>query len=386
MGSAGLCTAGYLRIDRLGYVTSASVDGDLDGLYRRIAENEPDAVFFCDSSVFDDRFPQQLLDALLNQNGKAVIVPLVRKELEEWLVRRPDHPAAKAIRDGHPGFALPALTDATEWESLAAEYYIQLLASRKYLTTWEDSKFARMHGRRPDEQERLRIREGMHRALGPRGYLIAKKAFGAPLVPTLLTDEQVVYFAVATVVLTGRQTAILTKDQDLQEQFFKLTFLLTLHYRSMLFARRYATFFGEFRTHPMPMRNRAVKQLFTGENNILVERPDRMLAEVLPTKYTPVAIDVLVLGDKVTRMKFLAEREMTEVLLVKAKTRGMNTDALGGRNCHIWVAPANLPPSLTGCAAIAHDQRGDMGNVQMPLLDLWQAINTIEHFKAVRAL
>jgi hypothetical protein len=70
------------------------------------------------------------------------------------------------------------------------------------------------------------------------------------------TDEILVCRAVEHAVRTGQQTVILTKDPDLEEQFFKLTWLLCSHYKAMLAAGQYARDFGSFRTIPVSERVR----------------------------------------------------------------------------------------------------------------------------------
>jgi hypothetical protein len=69
---------------------------------------------------------------------------------------------------------------------------------------------------------------------------LGKKGAEAAGSRNFFTDEMLVYTAVATGLRSGRPTYILTKDEDLQEQFYKLTWLLDTHYRSMLFAHRFA--------------------------------------------------------------------------------------------------------------------------------------------------
>jgi hypothetical protein len=78
-------------------------------------------------------------------------------------------------------------------------------------------------------------------------------------------------------------------------------------------------------------------------------------------------------------MSFNAETQMRDLLLVKGKTRGLNTEKLGGRNCHIWLAPLALPENLRGCA-LAQDRRVKVRTAEVPILDMNQAINCQERF------
>jgi hypothetical protein len=79
-------------------------------------------------------------------------------------------------------------------------------------------------------------------------------------------------------------------------------------------------------------------------------------------------------------MTFMAEREMTELLDIKDKTRGLSTDLLGSRNLHVWLAPLPLPKSLRDCAAVARDKRVSLGGsrAKIALLDIGHAVMSVE--------
>lgn len=72
----------------------------------------------------------------------------------------------------------------------------------------------------------------MQRGLGERARLLATKLVGNQ------TDEAPVYLAVERALITGKQTLVLTRDADVEEQF-KLLWLIDTHYREMLLADRY---------------------------------------------------------------------------------------------------------------------------------------------------
>lgn len=76
---------------------------------------------------------------------------------------------------------------------------------------------------------------------------------------------------------TGREVVILTKDEDIQEQFYKLQWLLDTHYRGMLLADMYASDPSRFVTQPMPIDNPEFGAMFEGDDNVLVERPNWLI-------------------------------------------------------------------------------------------------------------
>lgn len=186
---------------------------------------------------------------------------------------------------------------------------------------------------------------------------------------------------------TGREVVILSKDEDVLEQFYKLQWLLDTHYRAMLLADAYAAKPSRFVTHPMPTdSDPRLADAFIGDDGVLLERPPWLIsgpgAPILPPHCRPVTVHCWIVGDKMTTMVFCAEREMERLLLTKAATGGLNTYKLGERNLHLWLAPLDVPKHLRGCAAVARDRRAlsSSGRIEMPLFDANQAIYAGERF------
>ena len=249
---------------------------------------------------------------------------------------------------------------------------------------WKSSRFEAEHGRAPDEQELAALKREIHSAYGPRGYLLANKGANAPRSPSFYTDEVLVYLAVRTGITTGRPVVILTKDEDVQEQFYKLLWLLDTQYRGMLIADLFASSPSSFVTHPMPTTDPAINDAFTGDN-ILIERSDELIEQVLPEAFHFVPLYCWIVGEKLTQMIFGAEQEMTRLLHTKGETGGLNTNLLNGKNCHLWLAPLDIPMPLRGCSAIVQDRRLELSlsAAKIPIFDVNQAIYCGERFKHV---
>jgi hypothetical protein len=199
--------------------------------------------------------------------------------------------------------------------------------------------------------------------------------------------ETLVYLAMKTGIETGREIVILSKDEEVLEQFYKLQWLLDTHYRVMLLADAYAAEPSRFVTHPMPTSSDPrLKDAFIGDNDVLVERPLRLIsgphAPILPTYCRSVTVHCWIAGERLTRMVFCAEREMERLLHTKAATGGLNKYKFGEKNLHLWLAPLNIPKTLRECAAIVRDRRtkSASGLTEMPLFDANQAIYTGERF------
>jgi hypothetical protein len=201
---------------------------------------------------------------------------------------------------------------------------------------------------------------------------------------TAYTDEALVVLAAMHAIQTGQQTVILTRDEDVMEQFYKLRWFLDTHYRGMLTADVYAREFSTFTTHKLADVGDVITDAFEIEGGLLFERTDEFLQRVLPARSTFVAMHCWLLReDERTQMIFGAEREMERLLFVKGKTGGLNTNLLNERNCHIWLAPLDVPRWAHGCGIIARDRRVALKGTDVALgaLDVNQSIFTGERYK-----
>jgi len=372
-------------VSRLSFAITPKLEYAASDIARTIADNIDATLFFSDTSLFDDRTDPKIWDALLSGTAAMVIVPQVRQELMSWLTGHPAHPAAKAIAREDPAIHFLSYDQFDAHETATLTYYANLLGIRKHLVRVKELEFENAHGRAPDEPELARLKQEIHETYGPRAYLLARKGATRPKGPTFYTDELLVCLAVMTAIRTGREVVVLTKDEDILEQFYKLQWLLDTHYRGMLLADLYAADPLRFVFHALPKNVPYVDEAFQGDNNVLIERSPQLLDAILPQSYAPVPVYCWVLGNRLTEMAFLAEREMERLLQIKGKTGGLNSDRLAERNCHIWLAPLDVPQSLRGCAAIVSDRRLPLRSaaVQIPSLDIQQAVLSQENFQHI---
>jgi hypothetical protein len=367
---------------RLGVYLTPKQSYDAGEIARWIENCRSDTLFFCDCSLFDNRTDNRIWDALLAGDGNMVLIPQVRMELEPWIAANPAHPVVQALRGGNRAVWHFEYDELADWEIAAVTYYANLLGLRKRLVEASAIEFELANGHPPAYQELERLKQRVHQKFGARGYLLARKGADKPLGPTYFTDEFLVCVAVVMAISAGRPVVVLTKDEDVQEQFYKLQWLLDTHYRGMLLADRYAVDPLSFSIRALPRIDPLVEQAFYLDHAILIERSRQLLDDVLPAAWLPLPLSCLILGvDWLTSTAFIAERGMSRLLRIKGETGGLNVDRLGGRNCHIWTAPINLPWRLRDSAIIAQDRRLQLPStpsVAVPLLDFQQAIMTAE--------
>lgn len=373
--------AGQPTLHRLGFNVTPKLTYEPSKLCQTI-ESIPDVLVFCDTNLFHHSTDASLWDVLLAKKGRMVLIPHVLEELQPWLATNSGHVAAQAISRNDPNIDFFSLADISEQEVATFAYYVNLLGFRKRLLPLRIIRFKAVHGREPDEHEVAALKREIHASYGPRGYLLANKGSSAPTSQTFYTDEALVYLAVSTGISTGRPVIILTKDEDVQEQFYKLFWLLDTQYRGMLIADLFASSPASFVTHTMPATDLAISDSFIGDS-VLIERSDELIQQVLPEHFHFVPLFCWVIGEKLTEMIFGAEQEMARLLHVKGETNGLNTNRLNGKNLHLWLAPLDIPMHLRGCSAIVQDQRLKMpsSTAEIPILDVNQAVFCGERFK-----
>jgi hypothetical protein len=329
-------------------------------------------VFFCDNSFISDTTPQEVWEVLLSTPGRFVLTPRVMAELRPWILRNPGHPLAVAIRDGNPAVIEYAEPDVGEDGRVVFDYYMALLSIRRRAHQINEAMFVTQNGRAPTDDEKRQLAVDLQRELGPRALLLATKD------PGMYTDEALVYLAVEHALKTGVETVVLTSDADVEEQFFKLLWLLNTHYRGFLLAKRFAEDQSEYETYPVPPELLEEPGPFDDPNALIIERhPD--LLEILPEQYHFVGISCINAGVYYTHLAFGAETEMAQVLSVKDATGGLSTEELEGRNMY-----ASIHPIPTGrghdCGAVGFDRRKPVGvdGASVTIIDITQALTSSE--------
>jgi hypothetical protein len=361
-------------------VTTEKQEYDVGQFMRELVGLSTKPHIFADTSVFDDRTDRIVWKALLRRPRSLTIIPEVLCELKPWLATHPEHPAAQAVRLRDSAIVFPEKTQPTDQDAVPLQYYVNLLALRKRMFRMIAAKFEHEHGREPSGEETEELHRTVHARLGPRGYLLAKKGAASHGSRNFFTDEVLVATAVLTGLRSGRSVVLLTKDEDLQEQFYKLMWLLDTQYRGMLLAKAIDKNPRRFETKTLPATEPILQELFESDDGLLVRRPSDGLHEVLPERFSPVDLLCSVIGERATHMAFTADAEMAELLDVKRKTSGLNTDLFDGRNCHAWLGPLNMPASIRPFGCVARDKRAalKLGQIPLAMLDFYHATCTSE--------
>jgi hypothetical protein len=181
---------------------------------------------------------------------------------------------------------------------------------------------------------------------------------------------------------------ILTRDHDVQEQFYKLLYLIELHYKSMLLGDRYASDPAVFPAIPIPKVNCDPYQRFNGENDCVFDPcwdPETGWRSLLPEQAQGVLLQCLWFSGGRNQltfcpMQFNADQDLARLLEIKGRTGGLNTDKLNGRNCHACPYPDH--DGLSPLAAIAIDRKINVcGQFECSVVDLVHALHCAERYE-----
>ena len=338
--------------------------------------------FFLDTNLWDVNVEHELWQALIALGKDVIVIPQVKAELGSWLSSHGDHPAARAILDPNGPFTLLELPTpwTPQWNTYA--YYVSLLGLRRKALSLGEMLFAEQKGHEPSQGELISY---VQKKLGERGLSLAYKR-GAAIFPAsswlMHTDESLVYLAASFALSHGRPTVILTKDQDVLEQFYKLWWFLDTHYRAMLLADEYVGNPFRYLTESLPNLEET-RNFFDLHNAILVRRGSDRMTAVLPRRFDFVAVECWHLGNGMTKAVFGAERMMNRLIDIKGSTGGLVSSKLGaGRNLHPWLPPLPLGERITDSMAVVRDRSFPItgSDARISVFDATHSMNTQERF------
>jgi hypothetical protein len=370
-------------VKRLSYRMYASDAEGREHLADDIAEVAPEVSFFLDTNIWDRNLEDAVWFSLLGRRDSVYVIPSVRLELQEWISRNPEHIGSRAILEKNPNLIAQGLPPIESDEITAYAYYAYLLQSRRRVFHIYTMKFREEVGRDPGPEE---LMVGVQRTFSERGLALAYKHGRPVALDKWATDESLVYFAAAHALETGRPTVVLTKDQDVLEQFYKLWWFLDTHYRAMLMAEYYARNRFALRIESLPDVRHAQK-LFDLRNGLLVNMGPRRMNAVLPRRFTFVSVECWLIGKEMTRLVFGAETGMYRLLKIKGATGGLVSDQLEGRNLHPWLVPFPLGDKITDCVGVVYDRTVEAAGsrARVGMFDITHAVDNHERFSSLRA-
>lgn len=346
--------------------------------------NNSEVDWIPDSSMFLAHTDQVVWEALFGTKRVKLVEPVI-DETSTWLNDPCPHAnklardvliAAKADHSNAPVKSLQVWNDPIA--TYLVNYYSRLVGVRKRLMDLGRGCLKESLGRDPTNAELANWAKDTY---GERSQMIALSGNQPKIPGHRLNDEVLVICAAINAIMRGNETAIITRDEDVYEQFYKTVWMLDTQYRAMLMAEMYAANPLEF---PVRRVMDTSQDAFLGEVRLL-ERPSDTMDEVLPDRFTMVSVHCFLLHEgTTTHLSFSLEREMKYLLKAKFDSKGLNTTLLDGHNCHVHLGP--MCHKWGNYAAIGKDrvvQVGDPHPVSLGLTDLNLSLGSFEGFVRV---
>jgi hypothetical protein len=336
-------------IPRLSFRASARIATDFEAVTRAVALHHGYALFIDTNLV---NVADAWWEAILSAPGRVHVTGRVLRELVPIFQRRTTHPLRRAIRERDPAIVLCA-DPADQAMNRVFWYYVFLLAARRLHIHMAVKHFYEEHGREPTSQELTALKNQFQSWAGDRALRMNLK----PISP-IRTDEALVVVAIMHAVRTGQPTKIVSADLDVEEQFYLMIRLLTMHYFEMLLSRAYADDFASFRPKPIsPDTMQRYARIFDERHAVAIDLQQRGIHDFLPSAFDFVPVTSWTLGDTYSsEVAYGAETAMSATLSMKAATNGLSTDRLGGRCAHPWFLPEDIADLGPGRALVAYDE------------------------------
>jgi hypothetical protein len=260
-----------------------------------------------------------------------------------------------------------AILRKAEMLAYGYDYYVQLLSVRKRIGIRIAMGLAAEQGREPTDAE---MKTRLQRDFDERVASIAFKGWKDQAKPNFMADEKLVVSAVVTAIVTGQPTLILTRDNDVFDQFTKLFELIIPDY--------YCYRFAEVLYHnpdapmfPDEFEQDGIKFI----DSVVLPRDE--VDRLPPYEYKPVHAYCALVGGPCTDPKislagYCLEREMTGLLETKTETNGKNTRHFPGRNIGLGATGFGNRTLFARCEEGMTDYEG----VSVTTRDRHHAINS----------
>jgi hypothetical protein len=266
----------------------------------------------------------------------------------------------------------------------AAEWYINLLGTRKLVRPMIRDRILEGLSVEPDNCE---VNNAIRKTFGQRSERLAIRGDRAKIEEYRFNDEAIVVMTILHALATGRNTVLITRDEDVFEQFRKACWLLDTHYRAMRFADIYAldpiafTPIKRF-ADVMPPAQAALSEGFADDDVVLLGKPSDHLREVLPPKRSVISVHCCRIRELTEILIFGFIDDFRTLIRTTGQTQGRSTNKFGDKNCHISLGP--LMRVVGNWAAIGRDRTVSMGKYEYPMIDANLVINEREGFTRVR--
>lgn len=238
-----------------------------------------------------------------------------------------------SLRNELIGFEV-AVAERFRFQRFGYDYYVDMLSLRKRMGIAAHRELKDKLGREPSEQE---LKQHLHNEYHPRVTSLAFKGWKDQGRRNYLADEELVVTAAMTAILTGRETMILTRDNDVFDQFVKLMQLFADDYNCYRFAEVHYLNPDGCPMFPIGFPEAYGPAGFTSDPPYHVVLPQDEVERLPPYNFSFVNAYCFLVGNshndpKISQTGFCLEREMGRLLEIKGATGGKNSERFGDKN------------------------------------------------------
>ena len=193
-----------------------------------------------------------------------------------------------------------------------------------------------------------------------------------------INDESLVVLSFFWALQNENPVCLVTTDRHVFNIFFKLECMIDLHYRSHLAASLAANgFYG----NPIKFSGEGANKHFSGECGLYLHKSPHFDEVLVPrNKYFGIELILVQEGGTLNYLKYTAEPEIKDMLAIRSRTSGRNTELFGDRN--FYVDTGGFTGKMLGHMCVGRDMMFDTKilDLQISKLDVHLAINQTEQF------
>lgn len=330
--------AGREWVNRLSWISRKyTLDGSFHDkiLVKILASENSNVDWVFDTNFFIANCDERFWKSIIKEKKKLLMPTEIFQELAYWLATKKTNPIAASYVESNiinqDLFKIIDLPSKNNAVLMGFQYYVNLLSQRKRFDFLVENQL-KEKGKSAAKDS---IGNFIVNKIGRRAKRLSSEFEVSKNKDFFRNDEIIVWKIIIHALMTQRETAVITADEGLFEQFYKSLWFLDTHYRAMLFAEILSCdpfrfkFSGKYEDKP--------EDAFIGFFKTYKKESDT-LTELLPFYYNCVPIHCYHIKQNViNEMSFSAESAMSHVIKTKGLTEGNSTAKFGKKNCHIYL-------------------------------------------------
>ncbi len=358
-----------------------------------IKKFDKQTIFVCDTNIILSGQYNDILDCLV-ENNRLIIFPEILGEIETWL-GDPKYNSSKLwidLNDGRSGRKSNieiASVDPADKDNIAGlEYYVNLISFRKKAYDVYKSAYIEEKGCEPTKMELNGYIQQRFEEVGLKLAQEGVKASGDKK-KNIYNDEAIILQAFICLMKDAFEVVVLTADFGFLDQFDRFISIIYYDYQCYLFAEYMFANNNFFNILPLDLTDQDLVGAFVNKNGGLIDRGRLELNAILPPKMNPCVFYCWYFRkapneNTFAQLSFGAVKELRDVINIKGKTNGMNTDKFGILNVRHMLGNYFLK-KYGFVGSIGEEAFHDYGKYRFSKFDIFNCLGDVgvpEFYKA----